>query len=105
VQLKGGRIAPLRAFRTVACGITTCVFAESHSKARYVTYQSARSAGFDVRLINIIVRRWPEMDAAGFRRGCWCPEHVRRVVTETNRNRHQDVEPDNDDTAPPENRE
>lgn len=71
---------PLRAFRTIARGITTCVFAENHSKARYITYLSARDAGYEVRLIDITAHRWPEMDAANFRRGCWCPDHVRRTV-------------------------
>jgi hypothetical protein len=33
------------------------------------------------------------------------PKYASEVVTETNRNRHQDVKPDDSDTAPPENRE
>jgi len=56
----------MKAFQTVEpdSGCTSIVYHESASKARYATYRAAGFAGWTPRLIDIVVRRCPDMDAA-----------------------------------------
>jgi len=52
----------IRAFRTDAIGVTSIVFADSASKARYDTYLCAKDAGYSLRFSDITVLRAPEYD-------------------------------------------
>jgi len=47
-----------------ATGITSIVYHQTAGKARYATYKSASSAGWDVVLIDMAVRRRPDLDGA-----------------------------------------
>jgi len=54
-----------RAFRTIWNGINGIVFAKSAGKARYVTYLSARDAGYySIKIQEITARREKEFDGA-----------------------------------------
>ena len=54
----------MRAFEVdaVPIGIKSIVFHSSAGKARYSTFLAARDAGFNVSLIELLVRRRPDFD-------------------------------------------
>jgi len=52
----------IRAFRTIAIGTVSIVFAENAGKARYSTYLAANDAGYDVKFPDITVHRANEFD-------------------------------------------
>lgn len=60
-----GKDLVMKAFETSAMGITSIVFHENAGKARYTTLYTAHDAGYDsVKMIDIKVRRRPELDEA-----------------------------------------
>jgi hypothetical protein len=60
------------------------VFAVTRGKARYMTYLSAKDAGFDVRIPGIAVRRRKDLDSVAHLfepKRCYTHEYVRAVAT------------------------
>jgi hypothetical protein len=75
-----------RAFRTQTKGLPTCdsiVATESHGRARYITFATARECGYKVTFADIRVTRSPEFDQWAERQAtgsCWTEEYVRLAV-------------------------
>ena len=74
----------IRAFSSEWNGVKGIVFNTTASKARYVTYLSAKEAGYEPRLPDIKVKRAPEYDnhtdpmhKKVATNKCYCPEFLR----------------------------
>ncbi len=63
--------------------VTSIVFAETRSKAKYVTFRSASEVGYDVKFSDLTARRAKQFDCIANGRGkyeCLTVEHAERLA-------------------------